>query len=535
MIKKYEGAWGDKQITHLLRRTLFSYTKEDLNLFRGMNMEEAVNLLLSEEDFPADPPINNYEVLQHDPDIPKGESWVDAVPSWAQDPPAPEVHGPRTLSLTAWLVKNFIQQKPRLHHKLWFFWHNHLATSVGIVGTAKKSYRYVQMLWNNSYGNFKDLIYEITVDPAMLVYLNGTANIKEAPDENFARELQELFCIGKGPNANFTESDVQEAARVLTGWGVDWDTVQAVGPAQSRFYDFQHTTRDKQFSSFYNNRVIQGRSGSNGESELDDLIDMIVEHPECARFICRKLYRFFVHNEIDDTIETEVIEPLAEKFISSNYEIAPVLEDLFTSEQFFNEDIMGAMIKGPMDAMIGVWKSLEVQYLEEGDPIDEDFWIHLMMTYAMDAMGLFLLEPPSVSGWPAYYQIPSYDKLWITTFSIISRIIVTDELIHAGFWTPTRRTPWDYLTFTETFDNPGNLNALIDEAYLRFMAMPPTNEIRSRLRAVILSGQNTNSYWTGAWADYISDRSNTTYRNTVLVRLREFYVVLFQLPEFQLI
>ena len=262
-------------------------------------------------------------------------------------------------------------------------------------------------LWDQSYANFRSLIRDITVHPHMLYYLNGSDNVKEAPDENFARELQELYCIGKGKDAAFTEEDIQEAARVLTGWTVKWDSIRYNGvPGETVFWAAKHEERDKQFSSFYDNAVITGQIGQNGAAEKNQLIDMIVDHPECAKFICRKLHRYFIHSEISDETEVNFIEPLAELFRASNYEIRPVLKALFTSAHFYDKQFRGSMIKSPADMVFGFWRSGQVAMPEEGDPFTEDYYIHVSLYYRLQNMGYALTDPPNVSGWPAYYQIP---------------------------------------------------------------------------------------------------------------------------------
>ncbi len=532
---KYTGAFGDKELRHLLRRTLFGYNKEDFNSFRGRNLEDVITELMQPVPVPS-PPLNNYGVEAADPDVPAGQTWVTAPAAWHTDPDnGGQIVDLRNNSLRNWLLKHMIQGSRRLHYKMVLFWHNHLANQIGFVGTGKIAYQHFRTIWEFSYDNFKKIIRDITIDPHMLIFLNGTANIKEAPDENYARELQELFCVGKGPKAAFTESDVQEAARVLTGWGVDWDTVIAAGEVQSNFFDFQHETRDKQFSSFYNNRVITGRSGATGAGELDDLLDMIVEHPETARFISRKLHRFFISHEIDAQAEADFIEPLAELFIDSNYDMRVLLEAFFTSAYFFEEKNLGAMIKSPLDAVTHFVKNSQVGYIADSSDLDEDYWTHLMLNFSMFEMGFFLGEPPSVSGWPAFYQIPSYDKLWITTFTLISRIIVSDTFIHQGFWTPQKRIQWNLLDYIGTLDDPFDPNRLIDELCDQHLAVPLSDELKTDLKSILLTGQTTDAYWTGAWGDYVADRTNAMAREIVEVRLKNLLTTFFQLPEYQLL
>lgn len=524
--------WGEMQLLHLLRRSLVGVKRSDISAFQGLSKEEAVAKILTPVSFPDNPPINNYEVYYPDPNVPKGETWVNAVTGWALSEPNTEIEGGRIESAIYWLIQHIVEQSPSIHYKLILFWHNHLATEAFTVFAAKSTYQYFRMLWQLSLGNFKEMIKAITLDPCMLNYLNGTANNKEQPDENYARELQELFCIGKGPNAKFTESDVREAARVLTGWQLNWDSFYQEGEAEHRFGFWDHDEGDKQFSEFYGNRLIQGRSGEVGAEELDELIDMIVEHPECARFIVRKLYRFFVHSDINESVEASVIEPIAELFRASNYEIVPVMEALLLHDAFYER--IGAGIKSPMDLMLGFWRSAEIQYPQNGDPVDEGFYTHQAMFWKLGDMGYSLGNPPNVSGWPAYYQFPSYDKLWISVTSLINRINVTDDFVRWGFWTPSEYAHWDYLAYTASFDNPQDPEALIEDMLRLHIAVPVDDAVRNRLKSILLSNQSNDYYWTDAWNNYISNPGDEMLRGIVEQRLKLFYLNLFQLPEYQL-
>lgn len=532
--EKYQGDFGLEELKHLLRRTLFGVSQADLEQFSGMSLASVLNVLLESVSFPEDKPINNYRVITEDNDVNFGDPWVDAPAAWVNNAGNDDVEPSRMDSMRGWLIKKFVAQEPRLHYKMVLFWHNHLAVEAGFVNLAKSMYRYFKTLWIHAFGDFKTLIYEITIDPSMLIFLNGTQNIKDAPDENFSRELQELFCIGKGPNAQYTETDVQEAARVLTGWGVDWDTAAQTGEVQSRFFDFQHETRNKNFSSFYSNKNIQGKSGQNGANELDELIDMIVEHPECAHFICRKLYRFFISPNITAAVESDFIAPLAELFIQSNYQLKPVVRAMFESAHFFDSSVRGAMIKSPTDMVIGFLRSNQVAYLTETGNLDKEFWVHLILGYNMSEMGYYLGNPPSVSGWPAYYQIPSFDRLWITTFTLISRIIVSDTFINQGFWTPAERIPWDILKFTESLPNPADPNQLISDVMSIHLVEVLEPSRVDQLKAILLNGQPQDYYWSDAWTAYTLDPGDEIKRETVASRLRFFYTTFFQFPEFQI-
>ena len=523
--------FDESQLLHLLRRSLIGLTQSDIAAFEGLSREAAIAQILEPLPFP-DPPINNYQVNYPDKQVPKGETWINAITGWALEEPEGDLESGRIQSLMYWLLRNLIGQQPRIHYKMLLFWHNHLATEAFTVFDARSSYQYFRTLWNLSLGNFKALIKAITIDSNMLRYLNGTENVKEQPDENYSRELQELFCIGKGPEANYTEEDIREAARILTGWKVDWESTAQVGEVKSGFAPWAHDTQNKQFSSFYNHKLILGKSGENGALELDELIDMIVEHPECARFICRKLYRYFVHHEIDEIIEVEVIEPLANLFRDSNYEIAPVMEALLLNDHFYAQP--GATIKSPVDNLLGFWRSVGIKYPSNGDPIDEDYYTHQAIHWNLQELGFNLGNPPNVSGWPAYYQFPSYDKLWINVSSLINRIRITDDFIYWGFWTPSERVTWDFVEYTQSLENAADPNALIEEVLKIHLAVPIDDSIKNRLKGILLSNQQTDDYWTIAWTDYLNNPNDEMTRGVVEQRLRFFYLNLFQLPEYQL-
>lgn len=525
----YGGPWEGAQVTHLLRRCLFGINRLELESFTNLTPGQAVDGLLQYSPAPL-PPQNYYNNPSEgieDPSVPWGETWINA-------PYNNSYEGPRIISLKSWLIENILNQEATLHEKMILFWHNLLATQSWGIFIAKTSYQYFEMLRRNAFGNFKTMIRELTLDPAMLIYLNGTSNNKEAPDENYARELQELFCIGKGPGSGFTESDVQAAARVLTGWVINWEEVNSEGVVSSHFWPDVHDTNDKTFSEFYGNRVIGGKTGFDGQQELDELLDMIFENQETALYLSRRLYRFFVYSEIDDQVEQNVIIPMADILRSNNFEILPVLTALFKSEHFFDPLNYGVLIKSPLEHVLGLWRSLEVKSPEPGNR-QLDYGIYSSMIWQMANKGLEIADPPSVSGWPAYYQAPQFDKAWITTDTISSRAVTSDSLVYWGFWVNQNvQIPADLLNFVSGFAQPEDPTSLLNDISELLLGMPlAANEI-DELKTVLLSGQLADYYWTNAWYDYVNDPGNEESKLVVENRLKSMFQRLLQRGEFQL-
>ena len=526
-LETYTGTFGEDEAAHLLKRTLFGLKKSELRTFAAMSMADAVEAILQSSPIPT-PPVNNYRGYndRDDPDVPVGDSWIQA-------PYDVELEGGRVISLKGWLLKNMTKQAPTLHEKMILFWHNLLAIQTWDVFVGKADYQYFEMLRRNAFGNYKTMVRDLTLDPAMLLFLNGTFNNKEQPDENYARELQELFTVGKGAGSQYTEADVSAAARVLTGWVINWEEAEGPGDVSSFFYPNYHDTTDKQFSAFYGNRVIAGQSGLGGAQELDELLEMIFDTQEAAKYICRRLYNFFVYPEIDATTETNVIEPLAEQFRSGGYEILPVLRTLFKSAHFFDVANRGAMIKSPIDTLVGLWRTLGFASPQPDDlSVDLNFYVSAL--WNIGGQGQELGDPPSVAGWPAYYQAPQYDKSWMTTDTITKRALITDSLVWWGFWiNENLQLPADLIGYLETLDAPEDPNAVLMESAQLMLGIALDEASRNELKTILLSGQSSDYYWTDAWTAYQADPSDSN-RTVVENRLKPTLQALMQLGEFQL-
>jgi len=521
-LSPYAGEWTIKQAAHLAKRLTFGARKKDIDALLTRSVSQAVLSMITESPEPP-PPINDYNDDDFtDPYVPVGEPWAYKELAFN------DVHGYRISSLKTWTINNLMSQELNIQEKMVLFWHNHLVTQTWGVYNCDMAWEYVSLLRAHALGNFKTLIKAITIDRQMLIYLNNASNNKYAPDENYGRELQELFCIGKGPDSKYTEEDVRAAARVLTGWSLDWEHEYA-----QTYYTWAHDEDDKQFSAFYGNRVIKGRGGEEGKQELDELIDMLFENTETARFLCRKLYRFFVYHNIDDQTETNVIIPLADILRNNNYEIKPVLVALFTSEHFFDTEIIGTQVKGPLDFNIGFWRSFDIDYNKDSQFKDK-FYLKQSLLWHTNELGQEILDPPNVAGWPAYHQEPIYDKSWMTTTNYTKRAIISDSFIYWGFWSPTLLTSMDVLGYISTLNDPADPDALVKDLMDLHFPLNDNTKIRAYLKAILLSGQQQDHYWADAWNNYVTEPGNDMYKGLVLQRLQYALQYLTQSAEYHL-
>jgi len=279
----------------------------------------------------------------------------------------------RSLNLN-WLSV-FVNSDAQLREKMAFFWHGHFACrnlnvfyQQGLLDTLRR----------NALGSFRDMLHEVSKSAAMLNFLNNQQNKKDHPNENFAREVMELFTLGRG---NYTENDIKEAARAFTGWSADMK-------GQYVFRRFQHD---------FGSKTILGKKGDyNG----DEVLDILLSQKQTAKFITEKVYKFFVNDKID----SEKVEWLADRFYQSTYDIGKLMEDIFTSDWFYDEKNIGAKIKSPIELLAGIQRILPME-LENQEA----------MTFLQRALGQMLFYPPNVAGWPG-------GKTWIDSSSLMLRM-----------------------------------------------------------------------------------------------------------------
>jgi uncharacterized protein (DUF1800 family) len=528
-LKKYKGKWGRPEVKHLLKRTLFGANKEDIDHFAGKSLKHTIQQLLhTTEPVPA-PPVNNYNDDKYtDDEIQPGITWITATKLSGMN------SGRRRNSFKAWWMGCMINQQRTLREKMVLFWHNHFATEMNTVENPFMIYKHNMLLRQYALGNFKAMVRAVTVDAAMLKYLNGNANTKKAPDENYGRELQELFTVGKGPGSQYTEADVKAAARILTGFRID----NKVLPDVHGIFDAgRHDESDKQFSAFYGNKVIKGRKGKEGERELDELLGLIFQQPEVARFICRKLYRYFVYHQIDAETEKTIIEPLAHTFRENNYEIIPVLERLLSSRHFFDMGNRGGIIKSPVDLAVGLVREYKIPFPGEDNFVDQyGFWYNIQITASQ--MQQNIGDPPNVAGWPAYYQEPQYDKSWISSDTLPKRTAFTDRMVTNGFARNGKKLLIDPVQYVKQLQAPGDPNKLIDElASLLYAVDIPVEEKQYMKTGILLQGLQgmaSDHYWTDAWKKLQDKPDDAANAKNVTNKLKNLLKYMMSLPQYQL-
>lgn len=530
-INPYTGPWTTTQVVHLLRRATFGVRKSEVDQLLSLGMNAAVDKLLdtagAKDPIPS-PPLNVYSTpAEPDPTTPYGQTFINAP---AVTPIPPQYYQARTDVFKAWWAGNMIHQKMTITEKLTLFWFNHFALEADTVQIAQAMYYYYKLLRENALGNFKTMVKLVSVDPAMLRYLNGQLNSKAAPDENYARELQELFTIGKGPDATWTEDDVKAAAKVLTGYRINPLTTPI-----SYYFDFnQHDLSTKRFSTFYNNKTITGKFGPAGEQELDELINMLTDNIETARHMVRKLYQFFVYYEIPNDVEMNVIRPLADLYKSSGYDNKKVVETLFKSEHFYDMLSVGCIIKSPLDYSIGLTKEFSIKFPDQSNLVNQ--YLSWGLIASLSAyQGLNIADPPVVSGWQAWYQSPQSHEIWINADTLANRNRVAENITSSkGVEFNGISLKVDPIILASSFSQPQDALQLVKDSVAILYNYTLSDTSIQYLKSFLIQGLPGDSYWTDIWLEYTGNPTDPALKNAVTLRLNALFKEIISQAEYHL-
>lgn len=340
-----------------------------------------------------------------------------------------------------WIGRMANPEEPALLERMCLFWHGHFACSVkgGVLAG-----NYLNTLRRHALGNFGDLLKGIARDPAMIRYLNNQQNRKESPNENFARELLELFTLGHG---QYTEQDIKEAARAFTGWASNLQ-------GEFQFRPFHHDFGSKEFM------------GKRGRFNGDDIIDIILEQEQTARFITGKVYRYFVHPDGHEHREAE----LARRFHRSGYDIGDLMEYILRSDWFYALENRQVQVKSPVVLIAGLMRILGLQF---DDP--------LPIIYVQRLLGQTLFQPPNVAGWPG-------GSTWIDNATLMNRLNLAGAMIR-GSQLPGRAK--DNLKAMDREESPGKLQVKSDMRPLIKLGRAPDRQTAlHQLTEYLLPGMN---------------------------------------------
>lgn len=409
--------WNLRAAAHLFRRAGFGATGSELQAALKLSPAEAVAQLV--------------DATEPDEFVQQSDSLADAALATGN-----------VQQLSAWWAYRILSTPAQLLEKTTLFWHGHFATSAAKVTDAKLMLAQNELLRSFAFGDFSQLLLEISRDPAMLIYLDSSANRKAHPNENYAREIMELFCLGEG---RYTEPDIRELARCFTGWEIKRD--------KFRFNPYQHDNGVK---------TILGQTGSfSGE----DGVRIVVEQDAAAEFLVTKLIRFFVADEIE--ITAELIRPLAQQLRNDGMVLGPMLKRVLASNLFFSEQAVGRKVRSPVELAIGLLRCL--------DGSANTF----ELSQQMQTLGQGLFYPPSVKGWDG-------GRTWVNSSTLLGRSNLIRQMLRSDKTRFGRESLPAYLRA----NGLRTAREIIDHLEIVLFAVPVSAASKDRLIALVNSRGN---------------------------------------------
>ncbi len=357
----------EKKISHLLRRAGFGASQKQIAYYSAKGLAATVTELVNYQQIPN--PIDKAQ-------------------------PEPQGDELRPQDVRSWWIERMLYTTRPLEEKMTLYWHNHFATAVSKVRNASYILKQNQLFRTHALGNFRTLLKAVSRDPAMVVWLDNYRNRKGSPNENYGRELMELFTLGIG---HYTEKDIKEGARAFTGW---------FAPPRGDGFRFIPRQHD------YGQKTFLGRQGA---FDGDDIIDIILEQKQAPIFLAHKLTRFFIS---DDPSEDLVMQ-FAQLIREHDYELKPVIERMLRSEAFYAPEHRYAKVKSPAEFVIGSMRMVSGPIPQNAMPL-----VTRALSYFMRQMGQDLLNPPNVKGWDG-------GRSWITTSAMLSRANLAAVLLGA--------------------------------------------------------------------------------------------------------
>jgi uncharacterized protein (DUF1800 family) len=439
--------WGRKWAAHLYRRAAFGASREDLLEAERLGPQGTLDLLLRGR--------------------PEADEIAEALADVGRVAAERDDNGEQ---LRGWWLYCMLQSQHPMREKMTLFWHNHFATSIVKVQSSPLMFRQNCLLRTHALGRFGPLLQAVSRDGAMMLWLDSNNNVKGRPNENYARELMELFSLGVG---HYTEKDIREAARAFTGWRTDGTNFIF----DARFHDSEPKT------------VLGQRGAWNG----GDVVRIVLEQPAVARFLVRKLYRFLISETVAPP--EALLEPLCQSFRKSDYDISELVRTMLASRHFYSRHAFRQRIKSPVEYAIGSVRAVYRRYGEEElayRPLPQR-----VLVAGLGAMGQDLFAPPNVKGWPGGLS-------WLNTSTVLERSNFAASLAMGKLWTDPSpepaKTPDDQplpkafdsarLLEEEGVSQPEGIVAALLDLYLPGGIR---SELRTKLEAFLANGKPTGA------------------------------------------
>jgi len=474
--KLSENSWKKETATHLLNRIHPGTTFSDIKKYNDLGLNATVS-----------------EILKIRPKPDKPSDWVEeTIPNFkdmtaSQRKEYQSLYRKRRVMLVDWWMNLIMRDEVSIRENMTLFWHEHFATNAQKVYFPQAVYEQNDVIRENCLGNFRTLLRKVTFGPAMMIWLDSRRSKKKSPNENFPRELLELFTMGVD---TYSQEDVEAASRAFTGYSTDGYFTN---------YLFDHRRGDGEYWLKNHDFDYKEFMGKGGSFDGDEIIDIILEQDDVANFICEKIYQWFVYEVPDENF----VNQMATILRNGNYEIKPVMEYLLTSEHFYDINFRGSQIPNPVSQILGLIRKLNLHNME---------YPNKYLQRSIGEMGMTLLYPPNVNGWTGH-------RAWINSITLPMRKRLSSILIDPD--TDQRlKFHINIIELANNLSNPNDPRSLVKDFALVLFGLPLSENLENKLVEILMDG--------AAEYDWDINDSGANYR------LKELVKYMLRLPEAQL-
>ena len=475
--KLSDNSWNRETATHLLNRIHPGTTFSDIKKYNDLGLNATVS-----------------EMLKIRPKPDKPSDWVEETIPNFKDMTASQrkeyqiLYRKRRVMLVDWWMNLIMRDEVSIRENMTLFWHEHFATNAQKVYFPQAVYEQNDVIRENCLGNFRTLLRKVTFGPAMMIWLDSRRSKKKAPNENFPRELLELFTMGVD---TYSQDEIVAASQAFTGYNTDgyitnyhFEARRADGEYWQKHHDFSH----KAFL------------GKQGYFDGDDIIDIIMEQDAVATFICEKIYKWFVYEIPDENF----VNKMAAIFRDGNYEIVPVMKYLLTSEHFYDINFRGSQIPNPVSQILGLIRKLNLHNME---------YPNKYLQRSIGEMGMTLLYPPDVNGWTGH-------RAWINSITLPIRKLLATTLVDEKVGDNRIKFEANVVEIASGMSDSQNARQLVKDFALVFFGLPLSEQLENKLVETLMDG--------AAEYDWDINASGADYR------LKELVKYMLRLPEAQL-
>jgi uncharacterized protein (DUF1800 family) len=514
-------AENNPDIKHLLSRALLGVSNKERRMFASKTRAEALSILLASGPHEESLPLKDYDSIQS----PNPDQRVSLGTTWINDYNHDSViNDKRRYSLKNWLMGVLYQEKSlSLLPKMFIFWSDLFTLETKKINYLPRAFNHYSIIRTNALGNYKELLINVVTDQTMVYYLNRIMPSGEKSNDYIVRKILNEYCIGPEYQKFVSKEKIKRLTRLLSKWNLICDSMVL------HFRNLKPREIYEAENIKYQNAYFNKSDAREVIDEMGDILHRILKHPAAGLRLSRKLFCYFGNAELIEQFEKKLIEPAANVFTSSGYDIREWLKSFFLNDHFYHPSLKGGTPKSPIEFLFTLCKQTDLYSPSSNSFANYPYWDWLR--FKAETLGQDMGDPPGAGGLPAYNQHP-YQQVWMNPESMYQRQLITERLIDSGYRLKDKNLFIDPVKVVKRCPNPGDADALIEFLYAEFYAVVPAKEVRGKIKELyLLNGTRENEFWASRWKNAFAYNIDAE-KKAATMQLKHLLKYLLTQPEY---